>query len=665
MAFLNRSENPEDADLSRYENGDYFINLPQNTVTDEEEMLVMQRDAENREQFSQPEQKVQSPTPQNQENYPQRQAPHGYFAPQINLASSNNNPNPPSPQVRIANRERFLGQPSEQYEEPIPTPQPIEQPMEQPTPQTPLPYPQMPKSSIEVENQDGYAPLPQIREEQPTTPYFQPQEDLQPVEINNVSNNNDDMANPDDIAAHKIAMQDYTSGETIPHNDIDWNTSSNKLNDEEIENEMLKISFDDEGKNPIEQEVYTADYQDTSPTQEEIQVEVQEPIQNSPQYNFESPVEQNSPVAVSSGQSKLYDENDWNGNDTTFEDSIKGTVFHEPLEPKPEPEQETIPPPQPILQSQQQAPFVPLTKPQAPQPQRQPTYQPSQSFQPQQKPELPSFQENIPRESFDEEETESESLLSSPNDSKPKTDILSTIKGIFNKNKSPKKEKPKKAKSTKKKSEDESDNKKENDPKKVAVLVLLLFVLAGAGYFVFSMIAPGLFATNNGAQQNNNKKQNKKSSIIVVEDRSGNIPQNPFVAKGQVAALAVVEGVFPKKEPVSNQGSNAGTQRVVVPPASTPRFNPPAIPQASAPVTRRMVPAIPATSAKPSASAPQTAVSNSPKLTGIIESDGGSVAVMSDGTVVSSGDTYSDGRIAYIGGDGIHFDNGKTITFEE
>lgn len=35
--------------------------------------------------------------------------------------------------------------------------------------------------------------------------------------------NGDDIANSDDIIAHKMAVQDYVLGETISHNDIDWN----------------------------------------------------------------------------------------------------------------------------------------------------------------------------------------------------------------------------------------------------------------------------------------------------------------------------------------------------------------------------------------------------------------------------------------------------------
>lgn len=38
-----------------------------------------------------------------------------------------------------------------------------------------------------------------------------------------IPNNIDDIANSDDIVAHKTAMRDYTLGETVSHNDIDWN----------------------------------------------------------------------------------------------------------------------------------------------------------------------------------------------------------------------------------------------------------------------------------------------------------------------------------------------------------------------------------------------------------------------------------------------------------
>lgn len=50
---------------------------------------------------------------------------------------------------------------------------------------------------------------------------------------------------------------------------------------------------------------------------------------------------------------------------------------------------------------------------------------------------------------------------------------------------------------------------------------------------------------------------------------------------------------------------------------------------------------------------------------GIATSDNGNnIAIMGDGRVVSEGDVYRDNRIAYIGGDGITFDNGTKVKYE-
>lgn len=48
-----------------------------------------------------------------------------------------------------------------------------------------------------------------------------------------------------------------------------------------------------------------------------------------------------------------------------------------------------------------------------------------------------------------------------------------------------------------------------------------------------------------------------------------------------------------------------------------------------------------------------------PKVSGILTStNGNNIAIMSDGRVVSEGDTFNDKRISFIGGEGITFDNG-------
>lgn len=47
-----------------------------------------------------------------------------------------------------------------------------------------------------------------------------------------------------------------------------------------------------------------------------------------------------------------------------------------------------------------------------------------------------------------------------------------------------------------------------------------------------------------------------------------------------------------------------------------------------------------------------------------INKDGEGMAIMSNGQILSEGDTYQDGRIAYIGGDGIRFSDGRFIKYE-
>lgn len=66
----------------------------------------------------------------------------------------------------------------------------------------------------------------------------------------------------------------------------------------------------------------------------------------------------------------------------------------------------------------------------------------------------------------------------------------------------------------------------------------------------------------------------------------------------------------------------------------------------------------------PSSNQP-TASSDRIAVQGIAMGENGSnIAIMSDGRVVSEGDVYRDNRIAYIGGDGITFDNGTKVRYE-
>ncbi len=424
-----------------------------------------------------------------------------------------------------------------------------------------------------------------------------------------------------------------------------------------------------------------------------------------------APVNQAQPQNQSQNPAQLYNEKEWQ-DDGILEDTIKGTVYQQAAKQ----EEKTYHAPQitfPFPAEQNQAPPVyspqqsEASVPQEPQAQSSFSQQPqaelktfqassqqpmqNQSLQPpntiQQRQSMPqqTFQAPsapAPQRSFTKDEQISPLTSyqddfsnaynedfeeTAESDTKPKkAGIVGIISSIFDKKKKPKKPKATTPKKKKNQDEDDEEKKKESDPKRVMVLGVLLLILAGLGYWVFSMFAPNLFSSNNNSQTNNNNAKNKgKTSVVLVENRSGNIPQNPFVPKSQVAALAVVEGVFPKKNlPSGTTTPVAGSQPVTIP-RSAPTFTPPAIPQAHPAISQPMT--LPTLKA-PTAAINQApaAVANEPaKLTGIIETDGKTMAVMSDGTVVSSGDTYNDGRIAYIGGDGIHFDNGKTMRFEE
>ena len=62
---------------------------------------------------------------------------------------------------------------------------------------------------------------------------------------------------------------------------------------------------------------------------------------------------------------------------------------------------------------------------------------------------------------------------------------------------------------------------------------------------------------------------------------------------------------------------------------------------------------------------PAEAAAAAPTMNGLIKgADGNSIAIMGDGTVLSEGDTYKgDRRVTFIGGEGLSFDNGDSISF--
>ena len=127
------------------------------------------------------------------------------------------------------------------------------------------------------------------------------------------------------------------------------------------------------------------------------------------------------------------------------------------------------------------------------------------------------------------------------------------------------------------------------------------------------------------------------ASIILGEDSS-----NPFV---EISEL-VVDNANPQ-QPVMTAKSQVSAGSL----PAIPRPNLPGIPTPN-PGGFSIPNNVPVTPAAP------------PAVQGILTSDdGSSMAIMSDGTLLSEGDVYNDGRIAWIGGEGIHFDNGSSILY--
>lgn len=118
--------------------------------------------------------------------------------------------------------------------------------------------------------------------------------------------------------------------------------------------------------------------------------------------------------------------------------------------------------------------------------------------------------------------------------------------------------------------------------------------------------------------------------------------QNPFVEMSQLA-----------KEKREEAASETRAERA--------QASLPAIPSIPAPSSVPL-PAIPAAPVQPG----QAPASSGPvTVQGILTGDGGeNLAILSDGRVVSEGDSLGSDRIAYIGGDGIQFDNGHTIDYK-
>lgn len=206
----------------------------------------------------------------------------------------------------------------------------------------------------------------------------------------------------------------------------------------------------------------------------------------------------------------------------------------------------------------------------------------------------------------------------------------------------------------------EIDFQVKNKKKMVILGSLAIVLLLFSVYNAISSSEKVLYsAPGNGVEHNNNSvhaEQTASGEPVAVKGSESNsslsvagdiFTVNPFieikefdVSKDNIADMAAAHN--PGTVPAMPRSTNIPLPAIPNHPMQA------GIPQVSNP-----------SSNQPPASSDRIAVQ------GIAMGENGSnIAIMSDGKVVSEGDVYRDNRIAYIGGDGITFDNGTKVRYE-
>ena len=206
----------------------------------------------------------------------------------------------------------------------------------------------------------------------------------------------------------------------------------------------------------------------------------------------------------------------------------------------------------------------------------------------------------------------------------------------------------------------EIDFQGKNKKKMVILGSLAIVLLLFSVYNAISSSEKVLYsAPGNGVEHNNNSvhaEQTASGEPVAVKGSESNsslsvagdiFTVNPFieikefdVSKDNIADMAAAHN--PGTVPAMPRSTNIPLPAIPNHPMQA------GIPQVSNP-----------SSNQPPASSDRIAVQ------GIAMGENGSnIAIMSDGKVVSEGDVYRDNRIAYIGGDGITFDNGTKVRYE-
>lgn len=170
--------------------------------------------------------------------------------------------------------------------------------------------------------------------------------------------------------------------------------------------------------------------------------------------------------------------------------------------------------------------------------------------------------------------------------------------------------------------------------------VLLIGVLVGFGYVIY--------------QRNFSPPKGSKTGTETMADTGGQPDKISGQAK-RTRQLDISQSPFwiPKKEETAGKPEVFAEHQALAPLPAIPNRN--ALPEVGA------VPLPP-----PAPAMAVLGVGRQPRVAGVCVSDKGTnTAILNDGTVVSAGQNYGDNRIAWIGGDGIHFDDGSHLPYNK
>ena len=196
------------------------------------------------------------------------------------------------------------------------------------------------------------------------------------------------------------------------------------------------------------------------------------------------------------------------------------------------------------------------------------------------------------------------------------------------------------------------DNKKKKQLLTDIIGVVILIILVTYVYFSFFKPQQEQLPQQNQPQQQTEGE--KADAPVHAANTSPMGSANPFVEISQLKNINASQNAANGGTSVAMSGINNSSLPAI--PSSVPMPNVGSIP----------LPTIPNNSGNSSGmvGTPESQQA-APAVQGVFTGkDGKNVAIMNDGSVVSEGDTYNDGRVAYIGGDGVQFDDGHKMEYK-